>query len=393
MDISITNRTDYLKEANIIIEKEIVEKKIDEILEFYKDKIAIPGFRIGKAPKEIIYKKFKKGIDELVIERLVNETYEKLIKENEWQPVGEIKISEYELTPEKELKFTLLLEVIPDFSLKEYKGIPIKKLEITGFDKKFEEKVKALQEKCATYTELDRPAKEGDFLLIDYSLLDENNNLIEKKENLLVKIGDEKNHPEINKNLMGVEREKEILIKVDNYQYKIFVRSIREQHLPEVNEKFAQELGFENLKALKEEIENEINEERERIIEENNKKEVIEYLLNNHDFQPPPSLVKENFQSFLNNLNIREEELKEDLKEKILKESEKRAKLICLLLKIAKKENIEVSEEEIEERLKQLGDLEEEKIDLLKKSDHLKRTILEEKVLKFLVENAKIMED
>lgn len=393
MEISINNKADYLKEANIIIEKETVEKKIDEILEFYKDKITIPGFRIGKAPKEIIYKKFKKGIDELVIERLINETYEKLIKEKDWQPIGEIKISEYELTPEKELKFTILLEVIPDFSLKEYKGIPIKKLEITGFDKKFEEKIKTLQEKCATYTELERPAKEGDFLLIDYSLLDENNNLIEKRENLLIKIGDEKNHPEINKNLVGVEREREILIKVDNYQYKIFVRSVREQHLPEINEKFAQELGFENLMALKEEIENEINEERERIIEENNKKEIIEYLLNNHDFQPPPSLVKEFFKSFLDNLNTKEEDLNEDLKEKILKEAEKRAKLICLLLKIAKRENIEVREEEIEERLKQLEDLEEEKIYLLKKSEYLKRAILEEKVLKFLVENAKIVED
>ncbi|MEO0130231.1 MAG: trigger factor [candidate division WOR-3 bacterium] len=393
MNVSITNKNDYLKEANIIIEKESVEKKIDEILEFYKDKIAIPGFRIGKAPKEIIYKKLKKGIDELVIERLINETYENLIKENDWQPVGEIKISEYELTPEKELKFTILLEVIPDFSLKEYKGIPIRKLEITGFDKEFEEKVKTLQEKCATYTEIDRPAKEGDFLLIDYSLLDENNNLLEKKENLLIKIGDRKNHPEINKNLIGVESGKEILIKVDNYQYKIFIRSIREQHLPEINEKFAQELGFENLNALKEEIENEINEERERILEENNKKEVIEYLLNNHEFQPPPSLVKENFQFFLDNLNKKEKDLTEDLREKLLKEAERRAKLNCLLLKIAKRENIEVSEEEMEEKLKQFENLEEEKIYFLKKSGYLKRAILEEKVLKFLIDNAKIVED
>ncbi|MEO0088417.1 MAG: trigger factor [candidate division WOR-3 bacterium] len=393
MNISITNRNDYLKEANIIIEKEIVEKKIDEILEFYKDKIAIPGFRIGKAPKEIIYKKLKKGIDELAVEKLINETYENIIKENDWQVVGEAKVSEYELTPQKELRFTLLLEIIPDFPLKEYKGIPIKKLTITGFDQEFEKKVKDLQEKCATYTELDRPAKEGDFLLIDYSLLDENNKVVEKREGILIKIGDENNHPEINKSLVGVERDKEIFIKVDNYQYKIFIRSIREQHLPEINEEFARALGFENLKALKEEIENQIKEEREKIQEENNKKEIIEYLLTNHDFEPPPTMVKEKLQFFLDNLNKKEEDLTEDFKDKLLKEAEKRAKLSCLLLKIAKKENIDVSEEELEEMVSRFENFEEDKISLLKKSNYLKRIILEEKVLKFLIDNAKIIED
>lgn len=393
MNVSITNKNEYLKEVGVVLDKEVVEKKIDEILESYKDKVVIPGFRVGKAPKEIIYKKFKKGIDEIVIERLINETYENLIKEKGWQVVGEAKISEYELTPQKELKFTILLEIIPDFPLKEYKGIPIKKLEITGFDKEFEKKVRALQEKCATYTELDRPAKEGDFLLVDLYLLDENNNISEKRENLLIKVGAEENPPEINKNLIGVEREQEVLIKGDNYQYKIFVRSVREQHLPEINEEFAKELGFENLKALKEDIENEINEERERILEENNRKEVIEYLLNNYEFQPPPSMIREKFQFFLNNLNKREEELAEDLKEKLLNEAERRAKLSCLLLKIAKQENMEVSEEELEETLKQWENLEEDKISLFKKSDYLKRVILEEKVLKFLVDNARIIED
>ncbi|MCS7249845.1 MAG: trigger factor [candidate division WOR-3 bacterium] len=393
MNVSIINKNEYLKEASIVVEKEIVEKKIDEILEFYKDKIAIPGFRIGKAPKEIIYKKLKKGIDELVIEKLINEYYENLIKEKDWQVVGEVKITEYELTPEKELKFTILLEIIPDFPLKEYKEIPIKKFEITGFDEEFEKRVRALQEKCATYTELDRPAKEGDFLLIDYSLLDENNNLLEKRENLLIKIGDEKNHPELNKNLIGVEAGKEVLIRINNNQYKIFIRSVREQHLPEINEEFAKALGFESLKALKEEIENEINEEREKLLEENNKKEVINYLLNNYEFQPPPSLVKEKFQFFLNNLNKKEEDLTEELKKRLLEEAEKQAKLSCLLLKIAKKENIEVNEEELEESLNQFENIEENEISLLKKSNLLKRMILEEKVLKFLVEKAKIIED
>jgi trigger factor len=393
LNITITNKTEYLKEANITIEKEIVEKKIDEILELYKDKIAIPGFRLGKAPKELIYKKLKKGIDELVIEKLISETYENLIKENDWQVVGNPKISEYELTEEKELKFTLLLEVIPDFPLKEYLGIPIKKINLTGFDKEFEKRVRFLQEKCATYSELDRPAKEGDFLLIDYSLFDQNNKLLEKKENLLIKVGDEQNHPEINKNLIGVERGKELEINIGNYLYKIFVRSVREQQLPEINEEFAKALGFESLKALKEEIENEIQEEREKIIEENNNKEIIEYLINNHDFQPPPSLVREKFQSFLENLNKKEEELSEDVKKELLKEAERRAKLSVILLKIAKKENIEVKEEEVEEELNQLENLEKEKIDLLKKSDYLKRILLEEKVLKYLLEKAHIIED
>ncbi|MGQ9678446.1 MAG: hypothetical protein ACUVUD_04110, partial [bacterium] len=183
--------------------------------------------------------------------------------------------------------------------------------------------------------------------------------------NVTFQVGNENNHPEINRVLLGVnpgdERRAEIIFPED-YQdktlagrtitYQFTTRAVRERHLPEISEEFASDLGFESLDALRQAINNEILAEREEQIEQELKSQVIDHLVSIHNFEPPQSWVEEHISRVRRQLNLPDSP---EIREKILPTAVRAAKFDCIVIRIAAQENIEVSDEDIQKQVDELA--------------------------------------
>ncbi len=382
----------------MVITPEEVNKKIDTLLNEYKGDIFIPGFRRGKAPLDLIRKKLGKGLETMAVQDLIEEVVKKIAEENGFRLTGEMRIKDFELTPDKSLRFTAVLEVYPDFALKEYKGIPIPEPEISGFDEEFERRVFSFREKCALYRSVARPAQKGDLLLLDYTITFGEENL-GNRTNYRFRLGDKDNQPELNDGLLGVRagETREILVKMPaddleskiagkEVRFKVFVRDVKEEELPEINDELAQNFGYRDLADLGEEIKRAILEEREEVRLSFQKRAIEHYLLAQYDFTPPESLVRREIDFLIaqNRLSPSDE-----VSEKLYPVAEKKVKLALILQRIAEAENISQREEEIKDFISQLSLSEEEK-EGLAKSHLFREKVLEEKVIQFLLAKAKI---
>lgn len=398
MDLTVTERKEYLKELSVTIEPTEMHKKIEELLNEYKDKITIDGFRKGKVPPPIILRKLGKELESLAAQEIVEETVEKVVREKNFHLIAEPKITDFEITPEKSLRFTALLEVLPEFPLKEYKGIPLINPEITGFEEEFERRVRFLQEKSATYHSTDEPAENGDILFLDYKIFLGEEKL-EEVSAYRFRLGEEKNFPELNEHLRGIKRgeRKEVLVKIPEsfpeekvagreVRFEILVRDVKKEELPNLDEEFAKNLGYNSLAELGEEIKGLILEEWEERRLALLKKEIEKYLLNNYDFAVPDSLIEREIDLLLIENKLKDQK---ETREKLLPLAKNRAKLWIILSRIAEKENLLPTKEEIENYLNQLSLTEEEKEKLVH-SQFLKERILMDKVLNFLLKEAKI---
>jgi trigger factor len=397
MEVSVNQKKEYLKEISVLIDKTEVDKKIEEILNEYRGKIIINGFRKGKVPTKIILRKLGKELEEIACQEIIEETVRKIVKEKNFKLISEARLTEFEFTPDKSLRFTALLEVFPEFTLKEYKGIPVTTPEITGFDQEFERRVRYLQERCATYRSIDQPAVNGNILFIDYKIF-----LGDEKINEALgqrfRLGDERNLPELNEGLLGLKRgeKKEISVKIpESYpderirgkevRFEIVVRDVKEEELPELNEEFAKNLGYSSLADLGEEIKRSILDEWEEIKLAHKKREIEKYLLREHEFEVPQSLVERELSLFITENNLPNSE---ETRERFLPIAQNRARLRVILHRIAEKENLFPTEEEKEEFLSQLSLSEEEKAKLVA-SQFIEESVLKEKVMDFLVKEAK----
>ncbi len=398
MELTINQPEEYIREITITVEPERVNQKINEILNDYKDKIMIPGFRKGKVPQKILLKKLGKGLEAIAAERLVDEITTEVIKEKNFHLATDARVIDLEIGEDKSLKFILLLEVLPDFELKEYKGIPITPPEILGYEQEFEKRVKALQEKCAILHSVNKPAAKGNVLLLDYEVFAGEERL-EKKTAYRFKLGEEGNLKELEEGLFGSQPEERREIKVNfpenhpnpklagrEVRFKIFVRDVKEEELPELNDELAKNLGYESLTAMGEEIKESILEEREEIERNLIRQQIEDYLLKENEFSPPPSIIEKMKKQiiFENRLENNQEN-----REKIHPLAEKKAKLFIILSRIAEKENLSPTPEEIETLLTSYAVSEEEKAKLLK-SQFLKDKLLIEKVFNFLIRQANV---
>jgi trigger factor len=410
MQITMTEPEPWLRELEIEVEPERVRQKIAEEVDHLQRDAEIPGFRRGHAPRSLIESRFASAIEAQTAGELIREAYEAAIAEKDLRPIKPGEIGDYELTPGRNLRFKISLEVLPDFELKNYLGIPVKRREPTGFDAEFERRLNLLREKLASYTPLSRPSQAGDYLLVDYTVTGERGHDAEscppfsdRKTNIMLLVGDRENLPALNEQLVGLQpgEEKDVVVRVpDDYEDKAFagrtlkyhigVRSIKEKHRPELDQEFAANLGFENLDQVREYLNTEIMSDREKAIESDELNQIYQCLLANHNVEPPPSLVEDVYQQMLLTNRITETE---ETKDRLRKVAQAKAKFQMIVARIAREEKIEVSDEE---RNKVIEDYvantraKHEEFEAMRRSESFRYRLLEDKVMHYLLEKAQI---
>ncbi len=404
MEIKIKEPKSWQREIEVTVEPERVKKKIEDVTASYAHKVQVAGFRKGKVPRPILQKRYGTSFEAIALDELFDEIYKEIVSEYNLKPITQAKVSDYLLSDDKTLKFDLSFEVIPDFELKNYLGLKLKKQEPIGFDAEFERRIKTIQEQCATFITANRRAETGDFILVDYEIY-ENETLIGKKQSgIMLQLGSERNHPDINQALIGCSagEEKSVnltfdtdhpeeLLRGKTLTYKFYIRDVKIRQLPEIDDKLATSLGFKDLDDMRSQINEEILQERAKIIEEDLKNQIYRNLVSDYDFEPPQSLVESAYQEILNRYRMSDNE---ENRSKLLPLAIDKAKFEIILSRIAEKENISVTSEEIENEVQKYINLgiSEEQIQNLRSSPKFIFAIQQEKTLEYILQKAEISE-
>jgi trigger factor len=426
MKTSIEVISPVKKKLMVEIEAEEVTEKLNRAYRELGLRAKIPGFRAGKAPRKILESFFGKKILEDLTDDLLKETFPKAVEEINIFPVSPPIFENETIKSGQRFKYTAIMEVKPEFELKDYKGIEVEKEILNVRDEDVAgrlEEIRKASGKLISVIE-DRQVKEDDYILIEYEGFEGDRPLAEiKSNNHLLKIGSKDFHPDFEKALIGHKKGEEIEVTIDyakdffhaklagrSIRFKARIIDIKEMELPVLNDEFAKNLGadFSGLDDLREKIKQDLLARENKRIDSELKKRLIKKIACGIDFDLPPSLVdyeiqysiqnlKQNFirsGSSLEKAGLDEEKLGSELRPF----SENRVKEMLILAEIAAQNHVEVKDEEVTEGFSEIALSLGQDPDALAKyyethqlMESFRHKLLEEKTLNYLVENAKII--
>lgn len=413
-------------EIKVIVPWEEWKIFLDQAFENFSKELKIPGFRPGKAPKNLVEKQVGKGnIFQDAAEKAIQKTYADILDKDKIDAIGAPKAEILKLAEGNELEYKIVTAVIPEVKMKEWKSA-IKKInekfkgeKVEVSDEEIEKEINKIAESRAKLVTVNREAKNEDSVLVDFSVL---------REGVPIENGTSKNHPLIlgkgvfipgfEENIIGMKEkeEKKFTLKFpDEYHekslagkeanFRVKLNLVQERQISEINDDFAKSLGkFENLEKLKGSIREGMIEEKEKEAKEKRRSEFLENLINLSETELPEVLVQSElskmFQEFemqlaqmgmdLDSFLEKMKKTKEDLEKEWRIQSEKRVKSALILEVIAKEQDIKVENEKVEEEMnktlqyyKKEKDL-EKNIDLGRLYDYTKGALTNEKVFDYL---------
>lgn len=421
MKVTIEDLSPIKKKMLIEVSSQDVDKEMDAVYQELSEKVSIDGFRKGKVPKGILETRYKEYVLGEVVSKVIETSYPQAIRENSIFPVSRPDINVKEgIERGKPFSYTATVEVKPPVKIEGYIGMELKREMVTVADDEVEKALEALRERNAYYNEVDRPAQENDAALIDFEgFIDDKPIKNGKTSDFYTVIGAKRLLPVLENAMIGMKKgeEKEVKVKFPaEYSqkeladkealFKLKVKAVKERDMPKLDDEFAKDLKLDNLAQLKDKIKEGIRLEKEAAERARLKKEILEKLIERNSFETPPSLVANYLQSMISRTmeGIKQGKLKvedpaeatyEKLRDKYAKIAETRAKEEIILDAVAKHENISVTAEELDLKVKQIAQQSYQNFDSLKRqlieqgSDSiLMAEILEDKVFDFIIEKA-----
>src|SRR5882724_1153211 len=277
MAVTIENTAPCRKKLRIEVDAGRVAGTRAEILQEFRKFAAIPGFRPGKAPEPMVEKRYAGQIDEELRKRLIPESYRETLNEQKLKVVGYPQIEGVEYQPGRPLVYTAAVDTAPEFTLPDYKGIPVKKKAVTVKEEEINKTIDSLREQQAEFVAVEgRAIQTGDFAVINYTgvadgkpiseLVPDAKELGENKDFWLL-ISADSFLPGFCDQLIGAKAAEKRQVLIDfpadfpqkavagkKATFFVDVVAIKEKKLPEVNDEFAKKVGLDSLEKLKDEI-------------------------------------------------------------------------------------------------------------------------------------------
>ena len=431
MEINVTDLSPCRKQLRVEIDVETVNAKFDSVAKDFRRHAHLPGFRPGKAPLANVMRSYGDKISDEVKRVLMSESYSKALKENGLRPVIMPEVEELQFGHGKPFQYLATLEVTPAFELPEYNGLKVEKERrtVTGAD--IDKAMDTLREQRVSYTDVDRPAGEDDFIVVNFTgtiddkpitdlvkvargLTEQKNYWLHKKQNPLI--------PGIVEELIGAGKgdKKTVTVTIPDefiYEelvgkeasYEIELVQVKEKSLPELDGEFAKGFGAESMDKLSEGVENDLKNELEYSQKKSIRNQCVDKLLDSVTCDLPETIVNEATRAGVHNI-VQEnhqrgvgKEVIEENKDRIYAnakvDAEMRVKANYILSKIAEKEGIKVTEQELSRQVAALAT--QQKVKPQKLAQQLKdnggiyqvqEEILNSKVIDLLEEKANVTE-
>lgn len=401
-----------------------VKKELDTVYKDVAKKAKIKGFRQGKVPRNILESLYKEHAEEETVSNLVNRYYWDALKENKINAIAQPDIDQKGIEADKNFIFTAIVEVEPVVDPTGYIGLELQKEKHEVNDADVEARLEEIRDMFCTMEEVeaDRGVLEGDFVVIDFEGFIEGKPAKEMTaDNYLLEVGSKRFIPGFEDQLIGLTKNKtaRITIKLpDDYhaknlagkeiEFSLTLKNIKEKKLPDIDDKFIKNFDkYESLDDLKKDIRKTLDEENAGREDSAFKSLIIDKLLECNQFEVPQAFVTrqvaymiEDTQKRLAMRGMKRDETRERYKEfydLYKEEASKIVKTILLLKSIGEKETISVSDQEIEDKIRELAQLRGQNYDSLKESlqsesmtDDMRSEILNTKVFAFIEDKAKI---
>ncbi len=357
-----------------------VSKAFARVTANYRKYAKIPGFRAGKVPESVIKRRFNAEIRKDVIDGLLPERFNKGVLELGIKPVGQPQVTELTIDEGAPLHVKAVFEYIPDFSIEGYQSVTVPKPAVEITEEEFQQELNQLRESRATVepVEEDRPLVDGDWAQITYSGLVEGaaDAAPVAGEDSLVEIGGKDTVEAFTLALRGAKPGQELKAEVTypaeypeaklagkTVSYEIAVKAIKKRTLPDLDDNFAQELGnYDTVADLEKQIRTHLETRKKRSVEGETKDRLFAALIERFPFPIPESLVQEQIDLRLER-GLRalaaqgmdtEQMRKLDFARLRAAQRDSAAaevKASILLERIAREENITVSDEELDREL------------------------------------------
>ena len=397
MGLQVEKMEKNMAKLTIEVSAEDVEKAMQSAYQKAKGRISIPGFRKGKAPRKMIEQMYGKGVFlEDAVNALIPEHYSKALGECELEIVSQPKIDLVQTEPGKALIFTAEVAVKPEVTLGEYKGVEVPKSEIEVTDEEVDAEVKKEQEKNSrTINVEDRAAQLNDIVTIDfegsvdgvpfdggqateYPLTLGSNTFIPGFEDQLVgaKVGDD---VDVKVTFPEEYQAKELAGK--EAIFKCAVKKIEAKELPELDDDFAKDVSeFDTLAEYKEHVKTNLVEKKENEAKHAKEDAAVDKIIENAQMDIPEAMLETQCRQMLDDFSRRmqsqglsmdqyfqftgmtAEKMMEDMKPQALKRIQTR----LVLEKVAEVENIQPTEEEVNEEISKMAEAYKMEADKLK---------------------------
>src|SRR5690348_13504732 len=151
------------------VEAQKVDETFDSVAKDFQKEAKLPGFRPGKAPRDMVLRRYAKDIEEEAKRKLISEAYKKAVDEQKLDVLGYPDIEEIQFNRGQPLQFAATIETAPEFELPEYKGIPVKQEQRSVTDEDVERALNALREPQVAFNKVDRPVQNGDVVVVNYT--------------------------------------------------------------------------------------------------------------------------------------------------------------------------------------------------------------------------------
>ena len=425
MSLQVENMEKNMAKLTIEVSAEELEKAIQGAYLKQRNKISVPGFRKGKVPRQMIEKMYGVGIFyEDAANALIPTAYGKAYDECELDIVSQPKVEVVQLEKGKPFIFTAEVAVKPEVTLGEYKGLSVDKVSNRVTAKEIDAKLEEEQKKNArTVVVEDRAVQDGDEVVLDFEgFVDGVAFEGGKGENYPLTIGSGSFIPGFEEQLIGAEAEKEVEVNVtfpEEYHsedlagkaavFKCTVHEIKAKELPELDDEFAAEVSeFDTLDAYKADIKAKIKEQK--IADGNRKKEdqAVEKAVANATMEIPEAMIDTQVNQMAQDFaqRIQQQGLSmeqyfqftgmtaESMMEELRPQAVKRIETRLLLEAIAKAENIEITDERIDEELAKMAEAYKMEVEKLKEfmgeneKEQMKMDLAVQDAVTFLVDNA-----
>ncbi len=383
MKIKIEDKSSVKKVLSFEIPKETVTKELDKAYNELKKKADVKGFRKGKIPRKVLENRFSKDVHSDVAPRLIQEAFLDAVKEHNLDIVGGPQLDPPELDPEKAYAFDITVEIKPELEDIDFEGLSLKKAKYEVSDAEVEGQLFMIQKTMAKKETVKepRPVKDTDFVLIDYEgfLNGVPYDKTPKIENYLLGIGRGAMPKEFSDQLTGSIPVQDLEIEVpyaEDYYiedlkgktivYKVKLKEIQEEILPELNDDLVKDLGkFETLDEVRASIRQNLEKGYAQRVKHELSEQIFQNLLEKSKFEVPEAMIEGEINGIImeaeqayaaNNTSLEEAGLSRDIIRTQYRDvAEKQARRHVILDKIITQAKIELTDEELEKSFQEMA--------------------------------------
>lgn len=397
MSVQVEKLEKNMAKLTIEVSSEEFENAIAKAYKKNKNKISMPGFRKGKAPRAMIEKMYGKGIFyEDAANSIIPDAYADAAKESELEIVAQPEIDVTQIESGKPFIFTATVALKPEVTLGEYKGIEVEKKEVEVTYEEVEAEINKVRESNARMLDIDdRATQDGDTVLIDFDgYVDGKQFEGGKADDYSLVLGSHSFIDNFEEQLVGKNIGDDVEVNVtfpENYQaeelqgkpavFKVKIKEIKVKELPELDDDFAQDVSnFDTIAEYKEDLKKKLTENKEEALKREREEAVIGKIIENAQMDIPEQMVdaqtRQMTQEFAQRLSsqglsidqymqftgLTPQKMIEELKPQALKRIQSR----LVLEAVVAAENIETTEEELDKEIENMASMYQMEVDKLK---------------------------